>query len=173
MSVSPYAHERLGYLLRLLRPAPRRWVTRAQRIVEVAALTDRHLAELEWKLESDARFREHFDEDPVAATDAIGMHELAWALEYEVRELVALAERIVNDSAYRTALEADPARALRAEDMPATTAEPLLRALALGDDVVAKLPEVVAHEHEPLSRGARVRLVALRSATVVRAIRFA
>src|SRR5262245_8115226 len=170
--VSPYGHERLAHLLRLLRPASPRWIARAQRIgIEFTALTDRHLAELEWKLESDASFRSRFDDDPVGAADAMGMEELARALEHEIRELVALAERIANDSGYRTALEADPVAALRAQGMPATTAEPLLRALGVGDDGFANLPEVVAHEYEPLSPTVRLQLLLLRSTAVVSAIR--
>ena len=170
--VSPYSHERLAHLLRLLGPAPLRWITRAQRsATDSTALTDRHLAELEWKLESDASFRERFDADPVAAAEAIGMRQLARALDHEIRELVGLAERIANDPEYRTALESDPVTALRGEDVSATIAEPLLRALAFGEDAVAKLPEVVAHEYEPLSRTARLRLLLLGSAAVVTAIR--
>ena len=172
MPVSPDGHERLAHLLRLLRPAPSRWIARAQGIAnDSTALTDRHLAELEWKLESDAGFRDRFDVDPVAAAEAIGMQQLARALDHEIRELVALAERIANDPGYRAALEADPVTALREEDMPAATAEPLLRALAWGDDAVAKLPEVVAHEYEPLPRAARLRLLLLGSVAVVNTIR--
>jgi hypothetical protein len=128
--VTPHGHDRLAYLLRLLRPAPVRWITRAQQIAfESTALTDRHLAELEWKLESDSRFR------------------------------------------YRAMLEADPLTALHAEGMPASTAEPLLRALAVGDEATAKLPEVVAHDYEPLPQAARLRILLLGSTAVVDAIR--
>ena len=35
-----------------------------------------------------------FDADPVAAAETAGMYELAEALEQEVHELVALAERV-------------------------------------------------------------------------------
>jgi hypothetical protein len=149
-----------------------RWITRAQRIAtDSTVLTDRHLAELEWKLESDPSFRERFDADPVSAAEAIGMRQLARALDHEIRELVGLAERIANDPEYRVALESDPVAALRGEDMSVTSAEHLLRALAFGDDAVAKLPEVVAHEYEPLSHRARLRLLLLGSAVVVTAIR--
>ena len=169
---SPYAHERLAYLLRLLRPAPAGWITRAQQIVfESTALTDHDLAQLERKLESDASFRDRFDADPVAAAEAIGMQQLARALEHEIRGLVALAERIANDSDYRATLEADPGTALRADGVPASTAEPFLRAVAIGDEAVAKLPEVVAHEYEPVSNTARLRILLLGSTAVVRAIR--
>jgi len=169
---SPYGHDRLAYLLRLLRPAPVRWVTRAQLIaVESTSLTGRHLAELEWKLESDARFRDLFDADPVAAAETNGMQQLARALEHEIRGLIALAERVANDSGYRATLEADPLTALHAEGMSAMTAEPLLRALAVGDETMAKLPEVVAHDYEPLSQAARLRILLLGSTAVVDAIR--
>jgi len=158
--------------LRLLRPAPAGWITRAQQIVfESTALTDHELAQLERKLESDASFRDRFDADPVAAAEAIGMQQLARALEHEIRGLVALAERIANDSHYRATLEADPGTALRADDMPASTAEPFLRAVAIGDEAVAKLPEFVAHAYEPVSNTARLRILLLGSTAVVRAIR--
>jgi len=112
-----------------------------------------------------------FDADPVAAAEAIGMPELARALEHEVRGLIALAERVADDSGYRATLEADPLTALHAEGMPAMTAEPLLRALAVGDETMAKLPEVVAHEYEPLSQAVRLRILLLGSTAVVDAIR--
>jgi hypothetical protein len=168
---SPYGHDRLAYLLRMLRPAPARWITRAQLIAfESTALTDRDLAELEWKLESDARFRDLFDADPIAAAETNGMQQLARALEHEIRGLIALAERVA-DAGYRATLEADPLAALHAEGMPAMTAEPLLRALAVGDETMAKLPEVVAHEYEPLSQAVRLRILLLGSTAVVDAIR--
>jgi len=170
--VSPYGQDRLAYLLRLLRPAPVRWIARAQQIAfEPTALTHRQLAQLEWKLESDARFRSDFDRDPVAAAEGAGMQQLARALEHEIRELIALAERVVDDPEYRATLEADPITALLGEGMPATTAEPLLRALGLADETTAKLPEVVAHDYEPLAQPARLRILALGSTTVVNAIR--
>ena len=170
--VSPYGHDRLAYLLRVLRPAPARWITRAQQITfESTALTDRHLAELEWKLESDASFRDLFDADPVAAAEAVGLQQLARALEDEIRGLIALAERVAGDPGYRATLEADPLAALEAEGVPATAAEPLLRALAVGDEAAARLPEVVAHDYEPLAPTARLRILLLGSTAVVDAIR--
>lgn len=165
---NPFGQDQLARLLRLLRPAPPSWITKAQQIVlELTVLTDRHLAELGRKLESDTRFRERFDADPVAAVKAIGMRELALDLEREVRGLVALAERVANDDGYRSALEADPVVALRAAGMPAVAAEPLLRALAVGDETIAKLPEVVAHSYEALPRTARLLILLLGSAAVV------
>jgi hypothetical protein len=170
--VSPYAQERLAHLLRLLRPAPAAWIARAQQIVvESTTLTDHDLAHLERKLESDASFRDRFDADPVAAAEAVGMQHLARALEQEIRGLVALAERIANDPEYRVTLQRDPGAALRAEGMPATSAEQFLGALAIGDETVAKLPEVVAHEYEPVPNTARLRMLLLTSSAVVRAVR--
>jgi hypothetical protein len=72
-------------------------------------LTDGDLAELDRKLEIDSMLRRRFDADPVAAAEAVGMHDLALGLAREIRELVGLAERIANDDAYR----ADAARGLR------------------------------------------------------------
>jgi hypothetical protein len=137
----------------------------------MSALTDRHLAELGRKLDGDASFRSRFDADPVAAAKALGMHEIALRLEREIRGLVALAERIANDDGYRAALKEDPVAALRAEGVPAATAEPLLRALAVDDESVAKLPEVVAHTHEPLPRAAQLLILLLGSSAVVGKLR--
>ena len=179
--VNPYGDERLARLLRLLRPAPRDWITKAQRIFfdvsipgQVRAaetrLTDRDLAELSHALD-DPLFRRRFDADPIAAAQAAGLHELALRLASEMRELVALAERIAIDDVYRAELDADPVAALVAAGMPATIAEPLLQALAVPDDVLAKLPEVVAHEHEQLPLKARLIVTLLGSTAVVETIR--
>ena len=70
-----HANERLGRLLRLLRPAPEGWVARAKHIFSErpdgssvpALLTDGDLAALARLLERDASFRERFDRDPAAA----------------------------------------------------------------------------------------------------------
>jgi hypothetical protein len=118
----------------------------------------------------DPAFRERFDADPIAAVEAADLHDLALRLASELRELVALAERIADD-VYRTELNADPVAALVAAGMPATTAEPLLQALAVPDDVLAKLPEVVAHQHEPPPLKARLIITLLESTAVVEAIR--
>ena len=57
-----------------------------------------------------------------------------------------MAGRIARDDAYRVELAADPLAALAAAGIPAAaTTEPLLRALAVSEEMVAKLPEVVAH----------------------------
>jgi putative modified peptide len=180
----PYDDERLARLLRLLRPAPRAWVARAQRIpLELgirarpapaeATLTDGDVAELSRGLELDPTFRQRFDADPVAATEAAGMHGLALQIEREIRELLALAERIASDDAYRTELAEDPLAALVAAGVPEATTEPLLEALALPEEVLAKLPEVAAHQLERLSLKARLLLLLLGSTVVAGEIRSA
>ena len=170
-------------LLRLLRPVPRYWVTRAQRILPDLSTSGHHLraaqtrlaegdlAELGRALDVDPLFRQRFDADPIAAAQAAGMRELALRLEQEINDLVALAERIANDDAYRAELDADPVPALVAAGMPAATAEPLLLALAVPDTLLAKLPDVVAHQHEQPPLRARLLVTLLRSTAVVEAIR--
>jgi hypothetical protein len=172
---------RLAHLLGLPRPAPQGWVTKAQGIfldrglrdsaAEASGLTDRDLAELGRKLEIDPVFGRRFDADPVAAVGAAGMHELASGLEREMRELVALAERIANDDVYRAELDADPVMALVAAGLPAATAEPLLRALGVPDEVLAKLPDVVAHQSEELPLEARLLILVLERPAVAEKIR--
>jgi hypothetical protein len=182
--VNPYGDERLALLLPLLRPAPQGWVAKAQRIpldvsvrdqpvAEGRRLTDGDLAELGRELEIDPMFRQRFDADPVAAAEAAGMRELALGLEREMRELVALAERIANDEVYRAELDTDPVAALVAAGMPAATAGPLLQALAVPDEVLAKLPEVVAHQYEQLPLKARLLILLLGSTAVAEKIRSA
>jgi putative modified peptide len=141
--------------------------------VEERRLTDGDLAELGWELEIDPIFRQRFDADPVAAAEAAGMRELALRLQRELRELVALAERIANDDVYRAELDTDPVAALVAAGMPVATAEPLLQALAVPDDVLALLPEVVAHQHEQLPLKARLLILLLGSTAVAEEIRSA
>jgi putative modified peptide len=182
--VNPHGDERLVRLLRLLRPVPDGWVTKAQRVpfdmsvrdqpvMEERWLTDGDLAKLERELEIDPIFRQRFDADPVAAAEAAGMGELALGLEREMRELVALAERIANDDAYRAELDTDPLAALAAAGMPAGTAEPLLQALAVPDEVLAKLPEVVAHQYEQPPLKTRLLILLLGSSAVAEKIRSA
>ncbi len=182
MPVTPHGDERLARLLRLLRPTPRAWVTKAQRIPLDLSLQDRpggeetwltsgDLEKLERELAIDPMFRQHFDVDPVAAAEAAGMRELALGLEREIRELIALAERIANDGAYRAELDTDPVAALGAAGIPAATAEPLLQALALPDDVLAKLPDVVAHQYEQPPLRARLLSLLLESTAVAEQIR--
>jgi putative modified peptide len=176
----PYDDEGLARLLRLLRPPPEGWVRKAQRIpldmsvlerpVAEETLTDGDLAELGRKLEIDS-FRRRFDADPVAAAEAAGMHGLALGLEREIRELVGIAERIANDDAYRAELVRDPVAALVGAGIPAATAEPLLQALAVPDEVLASLPEIVAHQHEQLPLKARLLILLLGSSAVAEQIR--
>jgi hypothetical protein len=146
---------------------------RDQRVLEARNLTDADLAELRRLLEIDPLFQQRFDADPVAATEAAGMRELALRLEREMRELVVLAERIAHDDVYRDELSADPVAALDAAGMPAAIAEPLLQALEVPDEVLAKLPEVVAHQHEQLSLKARQLILLLGSTALVEKIRTA
>jgi hypothetical protein len=101
------------------------------------------------------------------------MHELALQLEREMRELVALAERIANDDVYRATLETDPVTALAEAGMPAATAEPLVRALAVPDEVLARLPDVMAHQYEELPLKARLLILLLGRPAVVEKIRAA
>jgi hypothetical protein len=182
--VEPYGDERLARLLRLLRPVPQGWATKAQqtllnmitedqREAAESRLTDGDLAQLGRELEIDATFRQRFDLDPVAAVEAAGMHKLALALEREMRELVALAERIANDVGYRADLQVDPIAALVAAGVPATTAEPLLEALGMPDDVLAKLPDVVAHQHEETPLKTRLLLLLLGSSAFAKTLRSA
>jgi putative modified peptide len=181
--VNPYGDARLARLLRLFSPVPEAWVRKAQRIpldlgvrdpaARERSLRDGDLEELGRKLELDPTFRQRFDVDPVAAAEEAGMHELALALQREMRELVALAERIATDDAYRAELHADPVTALVAAAMPAATAEPLLQALAVPDEVLAKLPEVVAHQHEQLPRRARLLTLLLGRPALAEKIRSA
>ena len=133
-------------------------------------LTDGDLVVLRHALD-DPVFRERFDADPIAAAQAAELHDLALRLASEMRELVALAERIAIDDVYRAELDTDPVAALVAAGMPATTAEPLLQALAVPHDVLGKLPEVVAHQHEQPPLKAQLIIALLESTAVVETIR--
>jgi hypothetical protein len=171
VSVDRYSVDRLVRLLQLLRPAPHGWLTKAQRIAsDFGVLTDHDLATLGRKLESDPIFRQRFDSDPVAASEEIGMRGLALRLEREMRELVALAERLTNDNAFRSELDTDPAAALVAA-MPEGTAEPFLLALGASDEVLAKLPEVVAHQHEHMPPTTRLLILLLGTSAVAETLR--
>jgi hypothetical protein len=172
VSVNTYDMERLVHLLRVLRPAPHGWLARAQQIaLGTSVLTDGDLAALERALESDPVFRQRFDSDPVAAAEERGMRALASGLKREMRELVALAERVANDAGFRSELDEDPLAALAAVGMPSATAEPLLQALGVQDDVLAKLPEVVAHRYEAVTRRERLLLLLLGTTAVVDGLR--
>jgi hypothetical protein len=133
-----YDDGRLARLLRLLHAVPLEWVRRAQRIpLTSALLSDRDLAELGRKLEQDPSFRRDFDADPVAAAEAAGMREIGLRLQRELRELVALAERVASDEAQRVKLVA----ALGGESVTVAGAKPLLDLLA----VASTSADVEAH----------------------------
>lgn len=170
---SRYDDERLARLIQTLRPAPGDWVRRAQGIPSSSPLTDDDLAALTRRLDRDPSFRESFDSDPIATAEKAGMPALAGQLEREMQELVALAERITNDSAYRVQLADDPEAALVAAGVPGETAEPLLRAFAMPEDVLDKVPEVSAHCMEKLSPKARLVILLLGTSAVDAAIRSA
>jgi hypothetical protein len=142
-----------------------------QQVVEARRLTDGDLAKLARELETDPMFRQRFDADPVAAAEAGGMRELALGLEREMRELVALAERIAHDDVYRAELDTDPTAVLVAAGMPAAIVEPLLQALAMPDEVLARLPEVVAHQHVQPPLKAQLLILLLGSSAVAEKIR--
>ena len=167
-----YDEERLGELLQILRPAPEAWVRRAQEIPLGPPLTDSDVSELARKLETDEGFRKRFDADPVAAAEFAGMSGLAGQLKREMRDLVALAERVTSDSAYRAKLEDDPNGVLVAAGVPSESAESLLRALDLPEDLLDKL-EVVAHRAEKLSLKDRLVMLLLGTSALDEAIRAA
>jgi hypothetical protein len=180
--LNAYDQQRLLHLLRLLRPAPQGWIEKAQRTLLEMLTQDRTAADerarteadptmLRRALELDLLFRESFNADPVAAAESAGWPELARVLAREMRELVALAERITADSAYRDELHADPVTTLEMSGVPSDAAEPLLRALGASDDVLGKLPEVVAHKHEEQSIRSRLVILLLGSTAVVEKIR--
>jgi hypothetical protein len=160
-TLNRYDDERVALLLQTLRPAPDDWVERAQQIPVGPPTTEADVAELSRKLESDADLRQRFDADPVAAAESAGMPALATQLRREIRELVTLAERIANDSAYRAQLDEDPQAALVAAGIPGEITEPLLRAFALPEDLLDKVPEVSAHAIAKLSPQARLVILLL------------
>jgi MoxR-like ATPase len=181
---TPYTDERLAYLIRLLRPAPTAWVLRAKGIFALPrlgdapaapgeGLTDDDLERLRRELESDPLFRSRFDADPIAATRDAGMPKLASAMEHEMRELVALAERAAHDQAFRAELEVDPVGALDTAGVPGATAERLLDTLELPDEVRGRAPDVVAHRHQALSWRAHLLLLLLGSSAAREKIRSA
>lgn len=180
MRAALYGDERLARLLRLLRPAPHAWVMRAKRIfVDQGArtpapagkpLTNGDLARLRQALEVDPTLRRRFDADPVAAAGEAGMPDLAVGLEQEMRELVALAERVADDDVFRTKLEADPVATLDTAGIPEAAAERLLNALDVPKQVLARMPEVVAHHHEELPFRAHLLILLLGSKAVIEKI---
>jgi hypothetical protein len=58
-----------------------------------------------------------------------------------MRQLIALAERIATDHAYRDELEAAPIAAFAAAGVPLASAEPLLHALPRPDEVLRSFPK--------------------------------
>ncbi|HZC28156.1 MAG TPA: hypothetical protein VE269_00315 [Gaiellaceae bacterium] len=156
----------------MLRPAPEAWVRRAQEIPLGPPLGDEDVAKLSRLLESDEGFRKRFDADPVAAAEFAGLSGLAAQLRREMRELVAFAERIASDSAYREELEGDPESVLVAAGVPGESAEPLLRALDLPEELFEKL-EVCAHRQEGLSLKERLVMLLLGTSALDQAIRAA
>jgi hypothetical protein len=102
-----YDEARLARLLRLLRAAPLEWVRRAQRIpLKAVPLTAGDLEALSGKLEREPSFQQEFDADPVAALRSGGMGDLGSRLEYEIGELIALAERVAREGERREQLAA-------------------------------------------------------------------
>ena len=133
-------------------------------------LTEGDLAWLRRALEVDPTFRRRFDADPVAAAEDAGMPHVAVGLEQELRELVALAERVAYDSVFRGNLEADPVVALDAAGMPEAAAEQLLNALDVSDAVLARVPEVAAHHQQELPLKAHLLILLLGSTAVTEKI---
>jgi hypothetical protein len=182
VATSLHDNERLGRLLRLLRPAPEGWVARARQIftsqdiavvrASAETITGADVDALARLLENDD-FRARFDADPIAAAEEVGLHELALRLDQDLRNLVALAERIAADTAYRAELKADPATALADAGMPQASVEPFLAALHHPDRALANAPDVVAHHQEPLSPEARALMLLLGSASVEQRLRAA
>jgi hypothetical protein len=100
-----YDEARIVRLLRLLRAAPVEWVRRAQRIpLKSAPLSEQELVKLTARLERDPVFRRAFDSDPIAAVRSAGMSDLGSRLEYEIGELIALAEHVARDAERREEL---------------------------------------------------------------------
>jgi hypothetical protein len=161
-----YDEGRLVRLLRFLRIPPLEWVRRAQRIpLTSALLSDRDLAELGRRLEADPSFRRDFDADPVAAADAAGMREIGLRLRRELRELVALAERVAGDEVRRAELVA----ALGDKSAPVAGAKPMLELLAVGSTPA----DVEAHGVEKPGAAESLLLLLLTSPSVADELRAA
>lgn len=152
-----YDEARIARLLRLLRAVPVEWVRRAQRIpLRSAPLSEEELEKLSSRLERDPVFRREFDADPVAATKAVGMRDLGLRLEYEIGELIALAERVARDVERREELVG----ALSADE---TRPEFLLDLIYVSD--------VEAHTFQPRSLEQQALLLALSSSALARELR--
>lgn len=177
VAVNSYGQERLARLLRLLQPAPPAWIEKAQRtLLELlthdpsadvgSGLTEAEVTDLARALELDPLFRKSFDEDPIATAEAAGWPTLARTIEREIAQLLALAERITTDASYREELLEDPLVRLEESGMPALAGEQLLQSLGVPDDVLARLPEVVAHRQDDGSSHSRLLILLLGSAAV-------
>lgn len=177
-----YSQDRLARLLRLLAPAPERWVASAQRAIAEMLARDRasgtrlvlgeiELSTLSRALDLDPTFRESFDADPVAAVEAAGWPMLARSLEREITELVALAERIAADAAFREELHEHPVTTLEESGLPFPAIEPLLEALQVPEEVRARVPEVVAHHLAGESSRSRLLLLIIENRAVVGILR--
>jgi hypothetical protein len=154
-----YDEARIVRLLRLLRAAPAEWVRRAQRIpLKSAPLSEEELDLLGRRLERDPVFRRAFNGDPVAAVRGAGMGDLGSRLEYEIGELIALAERIARDVDRREELVG----ALAAEG---TSPDSLYALIYVSD--------VEAHALQPRPLEQRALLLALSSAAVAEELRAA
>ena len=136
-------------------------------------LTNGDVARLHRALEADPMFRRRFDVDPVAAAEDAGLPDLAMALAQEIRELVALAQRVAYDDVFRARLEQDPVAALGAAGMPEAATEKLLNALDVPDEVLARVPEVVAHHQQELPLRAHLLVLLLGSTAVTEKTRAA
>jgi hypothetical protein len=147
-----YDEARIVRLLRLLRAAPVEWVRRAQRIpLRSAPLSEEELDLLGRRLERDPVFHRAFDTDPIAAVRSAGMSDLGSRLEYEIGELIVLAERVARDAERREELVA----ALTGER---TSAESLYELIYVSD--------VEAHMLQPRSLEQQALLLALSSTAV-------
>jgi hypothetical protein len=154
-----YDEARIVRLLRLLRAAPVEWVRRAQRIpLASVALSEEELDLLERRLERDPVFRRAFDADPADAVREAGMRDLGSRLEYEIGELIALAERVARDAERREELVG----ALAAEGISAESLYELIYA-----------SDIEAHALKPRSLEQQALLLALSSTAVADELRAA
>jgi hypothetical protein len=152
-----YDEARIVRLLRLLRAAPVEWVRRAQRIpLKSAPLSEQELVKLTARLERDPVFRRAFDSDPIAAVRSAGMSDLGSRLEYEIGELIVLAEHVARDAERREELVG----ALAAEGV---SAESLYELMYVSD--------VEPHMFQPRSLEQQALLLALSSAAVADELR--
>jgi hypothetical protein len=133
------------------------WVRRAQRIpLKSAPLSEQELVKLTARLERDPVFRRAFDSDPIAAVRSAGMSDLGSRLEYEIGELIALAEHVARDAERREELVG----ALAAEGV---SAESLYELMYVSD--------FEPHMLQPRSLEQQALLLALSSAAVADELR--